>query len=152
MCQGLCMEGCHWGKLAKLATLFFHKFIHKLIFFQYSITAFHTCHFIKGLHTVRFYTGIIDKERHRFGRMGTEFARRRMIRKHGDSHRLIPILHCFINRSLQHVCPDFNSKLLQLKISFVTGLITGLNMQIHKVVRLQCFQCCSHLILIIRII
>ena len=75
-----------------------HKLVHKLISFHHSVTAFHTSHLVECLYIVRLYARIVNEERHRLSSMCTQFARCGVVGKHGNSHRLVPIFHCLINR------------------------------------------------------
>ena len=84
--------------------------------------------------------------------MGTKFARGRMIGQYGNGYRFVPILHSFIDRANSTAIQVFNCKKLQRNISFMSRLITGFDMEIDEVIRLQCFQCSCHFVFIIRII
>ena len=129
-----------------------HKLVHKLISFHHSVTAFHTSHLVEGLYIVRLYARIVNEERHRLSSMCTQFARCGVVGKHGNSHRLVPIFHCLINRPYNPLIQIFNSELFQLKIPLMPCLVTGFDMQIDKVIRPKCFQCSSNLVFIICII
>jgi threonine synthase len=129
-----------------------HKFINKLVFFHQSVTAFAGCHFIKCPYFVSLDTRMPNEERDRFGRMRTEFAGSGMVGQYGDSNGFLPILHSLVDRTYGTAVQILNRHNLQGDISFVTGLITGLDMQVDKIIRPQCIKGGSHLILIVGII
>lgn len=73
-----------------------------------------------------------NEERDRFGRMRTEFAGSGMVGQYGDSNGFLPILHSLVDRTYGTAVQILNRHNLQGDISFVTGLITGLDMQVDK--------------------
>ena len=93
-----------------------------------------------------------NEERDRFGRMRTEFAGSGMVGQYGNGNGFLPILHSLVDRTYSTAVQILNRHNLQGDISFVTGLITGLDMQVDKIIRPQCIKGGSHLILIVGII
>ena len=84
--------------------------------------------------------------------MRTEFAGSGMVGQYGDSNGVLPILHSLVDRTYGTAVQILNRHNLQGDVSFMTGLITGLDMQVDKIIRPQCIKGGSHLILIVGII
>ena len=84
--------------------------------------------------------------------MGAKLAGSGMVGQYGNRHRLVPILHCFVDRTYSTFVEVLYRQELQVDISFVSRLIAGFDMKINEIVRLQCFQGGSYFILIICII
>ena len=84
--------------------------------------------------------------------MCTKLTRCRMIRKDRYCHRLFPFLQGFINRADYPFVQILDGLLLQGKIPFMSCFITGLDMQVNEIIRLQCFKRFRHFVLIIGII
>ena len=128
------------------------EFIDKLVFFHQSVTAFTGCHFIKCPYFVSLDTRMPDEEWNRFGRMRTELAGSGMVGQYGDGNGFLPILHSLVDRTYSTAVQILNRHNLQGDVSFMTGLITGFDMQVDKIIRPQCIESGSHLILIVGII
>ena len=75
-----------------------------------------------------------------------------MIGQNGNGNRLFPIFHRFIDRAYGTTVQVLNRLHLQGNIPFMAGLITGFDMQINKIVRLQCIKGRRHLILVIGVV
>ena len=84
--------------------------------------------------------------------MGAKFAGSRMVGQYGNRHRLVPVLHCFVDRAYSTFVEVLYRQEFQIDIPFVSRLITGLDLKINEIVRLQCLQSGSYFILIICII
>ena len=88
----------------------------------------------------RLYTRIPDEKRNGFGRMRTELAGSGMVGQYGDGNGFLPILHSLVDRTYSTAVQILNRHNLQGDVSFVTGLITGLDMQVDKIIRPQCIK------------
>ena len=73
-------------------SLSLHKFVYKLIFFQQTVAAAASRHFIKSLHLVRLNTRIPNKERYRFVGMCTQLAGSGMIGQKRQWRQVLPNL------------------------------------------------------------
>ena len=101
----------------------------------------------------RFDARIPDKELHRKS-MGAKFAGSRMVGQYGNRHRLVPVLHCFVDRAYSTFVEVLYRQEFQIDIPFVSRLITSLDLKINEIhqVFYECFQSGSYFILIICII
>ena len=84
--------------------------------------------------------------------MCTQLAGSRMIGQNGNGDRFFPIFHRFINRTYGAAIQIFNGQPLQRKVSFMSRLIAGLDMQVNEIIRFQCVKSGSHFILVIGIV
>jgi len=109
-------------------------------------------YFIIRLHFVRLDTRIPDKERNGIRCMSTKLTGSRMIGQYSDGYRFVPIFHCFINRTYGTFIKILDSEKFQVDVSLVSGLITGFDMQINKIICLQCFQGSGHFVCVVRLI
>ena len=71
-----------------------------------------------------------------------------MVRKNGYCHWLVPILHFLIDRTYRTLVKVLNRLEFQFKVTIMTSLITCLNVQIDKIICLECLNssCCLTLI------